>query len=86
MAADKLTPAMVKDVTPNLGVKTYVFTATSDDTADYVDMADYNFTALYAAWAVDVTDNSAVVCEIDATTHVKLTGTAGETTVLVVGV
>lgn len=86
MAADKLTPAMIKDVTPNLGVKTYVFTATSDDTADYVDMADYGFSSIYMAMAVDVSANAAVVCEVDSTTHVKLTGTTGETTVFVVGV
>ena len=86
MAAEKLDPAMVKDVTPNLGVKMHVFTATSDDTADYVDMADYDFTTIYMAMAVDVSANAAVVCEIDSTTHIKLTGTTGETTVLVVGV
>ena len=85
MAADKLTPAIVKDIAPNLNIMMKLFTATSDDTADYVDMADYGFTTLYMAMAVDVTSNAAVVSEISGTT-VVLTGTTGETTVLVVGI
>jgi len=86
MAADKLTPALIKDVTPNLNMMMKLITATSDDTADYVEMDDYDFTTVYAAWAVDVTDNSAVVCAISDSTKITLTGTAGETTILVIGV
>ena len=85
MAADKLTPAVVKDIAPNLNIMVKMITATSDDTADYVDMADYGFTTLYMAMAVDVTANAAVVSEISGT-HVVLTGTAGETTILVLGI
>jgi len=85
MAADKLTPAAIYDAVPNFNLMVKVITATSDDTADYVDMADYGYSTIYMAMAVDVTSNAAVVCEISGTT-VVLTGTTGETTIMVLGV
>ena len=84
MAADKLTPASILDTVPNLNVMIKVVTATSDDTADYVDMGDYDFTTLYAAMMFDVTDNSQETCEIDGT-KVVMTGTVGENRIVVIG-
>ena len=85
MAADKLTPTAVRDITPNLGAKITVLTATSDDTADYVDMEDYGFATIYAAMMFDVTDNSQEACEISSL-HVVMTGTVGENRIVVIGV
>ena len=86
MAADKLTPASVQDISPNLGMKMVMVTATSDDTADYVEMSDYDFTDVYMAIMADVTDNSAETCGISNNTKITLTGTAGENRILVIGV
>ena len=84
MAADKITPASYVDISPNLGAKIMVVTATSDDTADYVDMGDYGFGTVYAAQMFDVTDNSYETCEISGTT-VVMTGTVGENRIVVYG-
>ena len=85
MAADKITPAQITDVVPNLGMRLTMLTATSDDTADYVDMADYGYSTVYAAIMFDVTDNSVETCEISSL-HVVMTGTVGENRILVIGV
>ena len=85
MTAEKITPAAVYDAIPNFNLMVKVVTATSDSTDDWVDMADYGFTTIYAAQMFDVSDNSYEICSISGTT-VVMTGTVGENRIVVYGV
>ncbi len=83
MAGEEIAVSLQKDITPNLGVMMDVITATADDNADYVDMADYGYTTIYMASAVTGA-NAASTCTIDGT-KVVFTGGVAET-ILVIGV
>lgn len=87
MAAEDIssTISIEKDITPNLGVMMDVVRVTCTENDDWIDMSNYNYTTVYAAFAL--VSNATEACTIsDSTKIVFGAGGTDTITILVIGV